>query len=97
MDKKQLSFGQIRAYLKEEKQKYDEEKEFQKTVKRVYARPKTYGRLTKSVKKAAHLSSGGLDLHKDENRHYTKENTDRWLSGTSYMETYEAMRSQDDY
>tara|TARA_B100001059_G_C17779265_1_gene553147 strand:- start:581 stop:868 length:288 start_codon:yes stop_codon:yes gene_type:complete len=92
-----LSFAEIKAQLLAEKEKYQAEVEFQKTVKRVYARPKDYGRLTKSIKKAEHLAAGGLDLHKDENRHHTKESTDRWLSGTSYMETYEAMRSQDEY
>ena len=91
------AFDEIKAQLLAEKEKYEAEVEFQKTVKRVYARPKDYGRLTKSVKKAEHLAAGGLDLHKDENRHHSKESTDRWLTGTSYMETYEAMRSQDEY
>tara|TARA_B100001287_G_scaffold265433_1_gene258320 strand:- start:613 stop:909 length:297 start_codon:yes stop_codon:yes gene_type:complete len=97
MDKKKLTFEQIRAYLLEEKEKYQAEKEFKETVKRVYSRPKNYNKLTKTVKKAEHLSPGGLDLHKDENRHYSKENTERWLGSTSYMETYNSMKEQDSW
>ena len=51
--------------------------------------------MKKNKKKTIHVS--GLDLHKDENRHYTKENTDRWLSSTSYMETYQSMKEQDSW
>jgi len=97
MAKKKLTFEQIRAILLEEKRKYDEEQEFKETVKRVYSRPKDYNKLTKSVKKAADLAPGGLDLHKDENRYYSKENTEQWLSGTSYMETYQSMKEQDSW
>ena len=97
-DKKKLTFEQIRAYLQEEKRKYDEEQEFKETVKRVYSRPKVnYNKLSASMKKSAHLNSGGLDLHKDENRHYSQENTQRWMEGTSYMETYNAMKEQDEW
>ena len=49
------------------------------------------------MKKSAHLNSNGLDLHKDENRHYSKENTQRWLGSTSYMESYNAMKDQDSW
>ena len=97
MDKKKLTFEQIRAYLLEEKEKYQAEQEFKETVKRVYSRPKNYNKLTQTVKKAEHLSPGGLDLHKDENRHYSKENTERWLGSTSYMETYNSMKEQDSW
>ena len=97
-DKKKLSFEQIRAYLQEEKRKYDEEQEFKATVKRVYSRPKVnYNKLSASMKKSAHLNANGLDLHKDENRHYSQENTQRWMEGTSYMESYNAMKDQDSW
>ena len=97
-NKKKLTFEQIRAYLQEEKRKYDEEQEFKETVKRVYSRPKVnYNKLSASMKKSAHLNSGGLDLHKDENRHYSKENTQRYLEGSSYMEAYNAMKEQDSW
>lgn len=97
-DKKKLSFEQIRAYLQEEKKKYDEEQEFKATVKRVYSRPKVnYNKLSASMKKSAHLNANGLDLHKDENRHYSQENTQRWMEGTSYMESYNAMKEQDSW
>lgn len=97
-DKKKLTFEQIRAYLQEEKKKYDEEQEFKATVKRVYSRPKVnYNKLSASMKKSAHLNASGLDLHKDENRHYSQENTQRWMEGTSYMESYNAMKEQDSW
>jgi hypothetical protein len=97
-NKKKLTFEQIRAYLQEEKRKYDEEQEFKETVKRVYSRPKVnYNKLSASMKKSAHLNSGGLDLHKDENRHYSKENTQRYLEGSSYFDTYSAMKEQDSW
>ena len=97
-DKKKLSFEQIRAYLQEEKKKYDEEQEFKATVKKVYSRPKVnYNKLSASMKKSAHLNANGLDLHKDENRHYSQENTQRWMEGTSYMESYNAMKEQDSW
>lgn len=97
-DKKKLSFEQIRAYLQEEKKKYDEEQEFKATVKKVYSRPKVnYNKLSASMKKSAHLNANGLDLHKDENRHYSQENTQRWMEGTSYMESYNAMKDQDSW
>jgi len=97
-NKKKLTFEQIRAYLQEEKRKYDEEQEFKETVKRVYSRPKVnYNKLSASMKKSAHLNSGGLDLHKDENRHYSAENTQRYLEGSSYYDTYSAMKEQDSW
>ena len=43
------------------------------------------------------LEMTGLDLHKDENRHYSSENTQRWLGSTSYMESYNAMKDQDSW
>lgn len=93
MAKKKLTHEQVMAFLRKEKQKYDEEQEFQKAVKAVYSRPK----LTQTVKKAAHQAPGGLDCFKDENRIHSKESTDKWLSGSSYMENYNAMKDQDSW
>lgn len=92
------NFKEWKEALLAEKKKYDEEKEFKATVKRVYSKPKVnYNRLSASMKKSAHLNAGGLDLHKDENRHYSKENTERWMESTSYMESYNAMKDQDSW
>ena len=93
MAKKKLTHEQIMAFLRKEEQKYDEEQEFQKAVEAVYSRPK----LTQTVKKAAHQAPGGLDCFKDENRTHSKESTDKWLSGSSYMENYNAMKDQDSW
>jgi len=92
------SFEQYKELLLKEKEKYEAEKEFKEAVKRVYSKPKDYyNKLSRSVKKAGHLKAGGLDLHKDENRYYTKENTQRWLESTSYFENYNAMKEQDEW
>tara|TARA_B100001059_G_C17827767_1_gene582546 strand:- start:3267 stop:3557 length:291 start_codon:yes stop_codon:yes gene_type:complete len=92
------SIDEFKELLLKEKEKYQAEKEFKEAVKKVYSKPKNYyNRLSASVKKSAHLNSGGLDLHKDENRHYTKENTQRWLESTSYFENYTAMKEQDEW
>tara|TARA_B100002019_G_scaffold289963_1_gene306670 strand:+ start:978 stop:1295 length:318 start_codon:yes stop_codon:yes gene_type:complete len=88
------NFKMVMEILKKEKEEY----EFQKTVKKVYSKPKVdYNKLSRSVKKAAHQSPGGLDLHKDENRYYSSGETQRWMEGTSYFENYQAMKNQDSY
>lgn len=94
----------MRDFLKAEGAKYKEEQEFQQAIKNVDKRKlekkaemKLHKKLTAQAKKAGHQSPGGLDLHTEENRYYSKENTDRWLESTSYFENYTAMRNQDDY
>lgn len=74
--------------IKKAAEKAREEKEFKAAVRAVYDRPK----LTKQVKKAKHLSPGGLDCFKEENMHYSKESTKDFLAGSSYMESYLAMK-----
>ena len=92
------SFEEYKKILLAEKKKYEAEQEFKQAVKKVYAKPRDYyNKLSRSMKKSAHLNAGGLDLHKDENRHYSKENTDRWLASTSYAENYNAMKDQDSW
>ena len=104
MSKKNYTFEQMRDFLKAEGAKYKEEQEFQQAIKNVDKRKlekkaemKLHKKLTAQAKKAGHQSPGGLDLHTEENRYYSKENTDRWLESTSYFENYTAMRNQDDY
>ena len=88
------SFDELKEFLLKEKEKYD----FEQTVKKVYSKPPVnYNRLSKSVKKAKHLSPGGLDCFKDENRNYSDKEVRTYLDGTSYFETYNAMRGQDNY
>ena len=92
------NFKEWKEALLAEKKKYDEEQEFKATVKKVYSKPRDYyNKLSASMKKSAHLNSGGLDLHKDENRHYSRENTQRYLESSSYMESYNAMKEQDSW
>jgi len=83
------SFDELKQFLLKEKEKY----EFEQTVKKVYSRPK----LTKQVKKARSQAPGRLDCFKDENRIYSDKEVRTYLDGTSYFETYNAMRGQDNY
>lgn len=82
------SFDELKQFLLKEK----EEMEFQKVVKKVYSRPK----LTRQVKKAAATTSS-LECFKEENMYYSPQQTQTYLEGTSYYETYSAMRGQDSY
>lgn len=54
-------------------------------------------KLTKSMKKAGHQAPSSLESFSEENMYYTEKETRDYLAGTSYMETYNAMRTQDDY
>lgn len=92
------NFKEWKAALLAEKKKYDEEKEFKATVKKVYSKPRDYyNKLSASVKKAGHQSPGGLDCFKEENMYYSEKQTKDYLAGTSYMETYNAMKDQDNW
>ena len=92
------NFKEWKEALLAEKQKYDEEKEFKATVKKVYSKPRDYyNKLSASVKKAGHQSPGGLDCFKDENRVFSEKNTQKYIQSTSYFETYNAMKEQDSW
>jgi len=81
--------------IKEAAQKLKEEQEFKATVKKVYSRPKNY--LTQQVKKAGKQAPGSLECFKEENMYYTEKETQDYLAGTSYMETYQSMKDHDDW
>ena len=53
--------------------------------------------LTGQVKKAGHLSSGGLDFNRSENMYYSEKDTARFLENSSYMDAYNANKSADDW
>ena len=63
----------------------------------IKAEMRLHKKLTKSVKKAEHQAPKSLEAFSEENLYYTERETQDYLAGTSYMETYNAMRSQDDY
>lgn len=90
-----MDFKDIKKALLEEKEKYQAEQEFKAAVKKVYSRPKNY--LTKQVKKAGKQAPGSLECFKEENMYYTEKETKDYLAGTSYMETYNAMKEHDDW
>lgn len=82
------SFNQVMKILKEEKKQYDKERR---------ALKKEQSKLTKMVKKAGHLSPNSLDAYAEENMYYTEKETKDYLAGTSYMDTYNSMKSDWDY
>lgn len=63
----------------------------------IKAEMRLHKKLTKSVKKAEHQAPKSLEAFSEENLYYSDRETKDFLSGTSIMETYEAMRVQDDY
>lgn len=58
---------------------------------------KLHKKLTKSVKKAEHQAPSSLEAFSEENLFYSPRETQDYLAGTSYMETYESMKAQDEY
>jgi len=58
---------------------------------------KLHKKLTKSMKKAGHQAPSSLESFRPENMYYTDKETQEFLAGSSIMETYESMKSQDDY
>ena len=63
----------------------------------IKAEMRLHKKLTNSVKKAEHQAPKSLEAFSEENLFYTERETQDYLAGTSYMETYNAMRSQDEY
>ena len=51
--------------------------------------------LTGQVKKAGHLSKGGLDFNRPENMYYSDRDTEKFLADSSIMDAYNANRSAD--
>lgn len=78
------------ALIKAAAQKVKEQKEFKDAVKKVYSRPKS--KLTQSVKKAGHQAPGSLECFKEENMYYTEKETQDYIAGSSYMDTYNSMK-----
>ena len=51
--------------------------------------------LTGQVKKAGHLSKGGLDFNKAENMYYSDKDTQRFLENSPIMDAYNANKFAD--
>ena len=77
------------AMIRAAQTKLQEEKEFKKTVKRVYSRPKYKApKLTAAVKKAGHQSPGSLECFKQENMYYSDKNTQEFIAGSEMTHAY---------
>ena len=72
-----------------------EKGQIKKAIANVSARKRK--KLTKSMHKADQLSPRHLEAFHEDNLHYTAKETQTFLAGSSLMETYEAMKMQDDY
>ena len=51
--------------------------------------------LTGQVKKAGHLSKGGLDFNRAENMFYSDRDTKAFIENSSYFENYQNTRDKD--
>ena len=51
--------------------------------------------LTGQVKKAGHLSKGGLDFNRAENMFYSDKDTKAFIENSSYFENYQNTRDKD--
>jgi|TARA_B110000908_G_scaffold2348_1_gene3169 hypothetical protein len=58
---------------------------------------KLHKKLTRAMKKAGHQAPSSLEAFRPEVMYYSDKETQDFIAGSSIMETYEAMRSQDDY
>ena len=58
---------------------------------------KLHKKLTSAVKKAGHQTAGSLDCFKEENMFYSEKETARYLEGTSYIESYNAMQCDQEW
>ena len=92
------SFEQLKKQLnqfKEEKEMQDIITNLDNRKAKIKEEMKLHKKLTASVKKAGKQSPGGLDCFKEENMYYSEKQTKDYLAGTSYMETYNEMKNQD--
>jgi len=74
-----------------------EKREMQQLIRRVDARKAAIKKQTKKIKKAKHQAPGQFESFKEENLHWGEKETQRWMEGTSYYETYQAMKEQDEW
>lgn len=54
-------------------------------------------RLTKQMKKAKHQSPSSLDAFSEKNMYYSERELGDYLRGTSYIDTYNSMKGQDEW
>lgn len=58
---------------------------------------KLHKKLTKSVKMAGKQSPSSLDAFSESSMYYSEKEVKDYLAGSQIMESYEAMRIQDEY
>jgi|TARA_B110000285_G_C14964532_1_gene533355 hypothetical protein len=58
---------------------------------------KLHKKLTASVKKAGHQTVGSLDFNSPENMFYSEKDTARYLEGSSYMDSYNAHKADQEW
>jgi len=63
--------------------------------KEIKLRDRIDRKLTESVKKAAHQAPSMFDSYHDKEMHYSEKEVQDWIKGTSYYETYQAIRAEE--
>lgn len=74
-----------------------EKRQMQQLIRNLDKRKADLKKQTKKVKKAKHQAPGRLDSFKEENLYFSESNNQRWMEGSSYFETYNAMKQQDEW
>lgn len=87
----------IKAAAKKAQAKRKEEADFQASIAKLDARKaaikeemKLHKKLTAAVKKAGQAAPGSLEFNSPENMYYSEKDTATYLEGTSYMDSYNA-------
>ena len=94
----------IKQAAEKAKAKRQEEIDFQASIIKLDARKKAlkeemklHKKLTASVKKAGHQTVGSLDFNSPENMFYSEKDTARYLEGSSYMDSYNAHKADQEW
>ena len=86
----ELEFQESIVKLDERKARIKAEEKARKKEERKIAKD-----LTGQVKKAGHLSSGGLDFNRPENMYYSDKDNARFLENSEIMDAYNANKFAD--
>ncbi|MGB0346651.1 MAG: hypothetical protein ACPGGA_04140 [Balneolaceae bacterium] len=80
------AFDEVMKELKQMRKEYRaEQKELRKEAKKF---KKDKSKLTKHVRKAGQHAPSNLDAFSEKNMYYSDSETQRYLSGTDYADTY---------
>ena len=90
----------IKNIAKKQKIASDEAKSFKATIQKLDERKKilkAHQKLTRQVKKAGTQAPSSLECNSPENMYYSDKDNARFLAGSSIMDSYNEMKSMDDW